>query len=76
MALAEEMRIKLVNVVKLFAANVAFPWITFAVTALMQEVQCLVGELDAAEQTLQHPFAHLSIRARRCYCTVRCGGSR
>lgn len=69
MALAEQVRVELVDVVHLFAADIALPRIALAVTALVQEVQCLVGELDAAEQALQVPLAvqrnQVALRPRR-----------
>lgn len=43
------MRIEIVNIIELFPANITFPWITFAVTALVQKVQRLIGEFDAAK---------------------------
>jgi len=48
-ALAEQVRVELVHVVQLLAADVAPPRIALAVAALVQEVERLVGELDAAE---------------------------
>lgn len=56
MAFAEQMGVELVHVAHLFAADVALPRVALAVAALVQEVQRLVGELDAAEQTLQVPL--------------------
>lgn len=53
MTFAQQVRVELVDVVHLFAANVALPRIALAVTALVQEVESLVGELDATEQALQ-----------------------
>lgn len=50
------MRIEFVDVAQLFAANVALPGITFAVAALVQEIQCFVGELNAAKQARQDLF--------------------
>lgn len=48
-ALAQQVRVELVDVVELLATDVAPPRIAVTVAALVQEVQCLVGELDAAE---------------------------
>jgi hypothetical protein len=53
MALAQQMRIEFVDILHLFAANVALPWIGFAVAALVQEVERLIRKFDAAKQTLQ-----------------------
>lgn len=49
MALAQQVRVELVHVVELLATDVAPPRIAVAVAALVQEVQRLVGELDAAK---------------------------
>lgn len=56
MALAEQMGVELVDVAHLFTADIALPWVALAVAALVEEVQRLVGELDAAEETLQMSF--------------------
>lgn len=56
-ALAQQMRVELVHVVHLFAADVALPRVALAVAALVQEVEGLVRKLDAAEQALQISFA-------------------
>lgn len=49
MAFAQQMRIEFVDIVALFATNVTFPWVAFAVAALVQKVQRLIGEFDSAE---------------------------
>lgn len=54
---AKQVRIEFVHVVHLFAADIALPRVALAVTALVQEVEGLVGKLDAAEQALQISFA-------------------
>lgn len=78
MTLAQQMRVELVHIVHLFAANVALPRIALAVTALVQEVERLVRELDAAEQTLQVSLSIQShqvvLRPRRCDHPVGSGG--
>lgn len=72
MALAEQMGVELVDVAHLLAADVALPRVALAVAALVEEVQRLVGELDAAEQALQVPLGlrspgqqHVGFRPRR-----------
>lgn len=81
-ALAQQMRIELVHIAQLLTANVALPRIALAVAALVQEVQRLIGELNAAEQTLQHATPcgaaqrHFGVRTRRCDRSVRCGRRR
>lgn len=57
MALTQQMRIEFVHIVALFAADVALPRIALGMAALVQKVQCLIGEFDAAEKALQHAFA-------------------
>lgn len=68
--LAQQVRIELVHVVQLLAAYVALPRVALAVTALVQEVQGLVGELDAAEEALQVSFSvqrdQVALRPGRC----------
>lgn len=46
---AQQMRIEFVDIVALFATNVALPRIALAVAALVQEVQRFVRKLDATE---------------------------
>lgn len=68
MALAEQMGIELVNVVQLLAADVALPRIALAVAALVQKVERLVGELDAAEMAREYLLAvqlQLALLSRR-----------
>lgn len=55
-ALAEQMGVEFVDIAHLLAADVALPRIALAVATLVEEVQRLVGELDAAEQALQVPL--------------------
>lgn len=69
--LAEQMGVEFVNVAHLLAADVALPRIALAVATLVKEVQCLIGELDSAEQALQVPLRlqspgqkHVSFRSR------------
>lgn len=70
-ALAEQVRVELVDVVHLLAADVAPPRIALAVAALVQEVQRLVGELDPAEVAgedqlaVEHQIAILAGRRDR-----------
>lgn len=72
------MRVELVHVVHLLAADIALPRIALAVTALVQEVERLVGELDPAEQTLEVSLAvqrdQVVLRARRSYDPIGGGG--
>lgn len=56
MALAKQMRIELVHIVELLPADVALPGIALTVAALVQEVERLVGELDATEMTGENQF--------------------
>lgn len=78
MALTEQVRVELVHVVHLFAAYIALPRIAFAVAALVQEVEGLVGELNAAEETLQISFAvqrnQVALRSSRCDDPIGRGG--
>lgn len=57
MALAEQVRVELIDIVQLLATDVALPRIALAVAALVQEVECLVGELDATEVACKNLFA-------------------
>lgn len=57
MALAEQMRVELIDIVQLLATDVALPGIALAVAALVQEVECLVGELDATEVACKYLLA-------------------
>lgn len=70
-ALAEQMGVEFVHIAHLLAADVALPRIALAVATLVEEVQRLVGELDAAEQALQVPLRlgspgqeHVGFRSR------------
>lgn len=49
-ALAQQMRIEFVDVVALFATDVALPRIALAMATLVQEVERFVRKLDATEQ--------------------------
>lgn len=72
MTLAEQMRVKLVDIIQLLPANVALPGITLTVATLVQEVECLVGELDATEMACQDLFA---IQEQITFLSSRCDGS-
>lgn len=47
MTLAQQMRIEFVDIRACFGTNVTFPWIRFAVAALVQEVERLIGKFNA-----------------------------
>lgn len=78
MTLAKQMRIEFVHIAQLLTANITFPRITLAVTALVQKVERLIGKFDAAEQTLKHTSTcrtaqrHFRIGPRRCDGAVGC----
>lgn len=78
MTLAQQMRVEFVHVVHLFAADIALPRIALAVTTLVQEVERLVRELDAAEETLQVSLSiqchQVALWPRRCDHSVGRGG--
>lgn len=57
MALAEQVRVELIDIVQLLATDVALPRIALAVAALVQKVECLVGELNATEVACKYLFA-------------------
>jgi hypothetical protein len=48
MTLTQQMRIELVDIRTGFRADVALPRVRFTVTALVEEVERLVGKLNAA----------------------------
>lgn len=78
MAFAQQMRVEFVHIVALFTANVALPRIAVTVTALVQEVERLVGKVDATIQTQQALFVaqrrhRLRLRPGRCDRAIRCG---
>lgn len=76
MALAEQMRVELIDIVELLATDVALPGIALAVAALVQEVECLVGELDATEVACKYLFAiqqQITLLPSRCDCSIANG---
>lgn len=79
MAFAQQMRIEFVHIIALFSAYIAFPWVAFGMAAFMEEVQCLIGKLDAAEQTLEHTFvammADIGVHQYVCIGAGRCDGA-
>lgn len=56
------MGIEFVDIVQLFTAYIALPWIALTMATLMQKIECLIGKFDATKQTLQHPFATMTAR--------------
>lgn len=53
MALTQQMRIELVNVATLFAADITFPWVSIGMTTFMQKIKSLIGKSDTAKDALQ-----------------------
>lgn len=58
MTLAQQVGVELVHIAALLTANVAFPWVRIAVTALMQEVQGGVRECYRAKRTYEGGGQH------------------
>lgn len=60
------MRVELVKIAALLAANIALPWITLAVAALVQKVQRLIRKRNAAVGALEAARARIGPgRSRR-----------
>jgi len=65
MAFAQQMRIEFVDIRARLAANVALPRIGFTVTAFVQEVERLIGKLDAAIRAQQVALLHARAKDER-----------
>lgn len=77
------MWIKFIYIWTYITANIAFPWIIFAMTTFVQKVQCLIGKFNAAVQALKIPFFgtgrqqhHVVVGARRSNCPIWSGPGR
>lgn len=53
------MRVELVKIAALLPANIALPWVTLAVAALVQKVQRLIRKRDAAVGALEAARARI-----------------
>lgn len=71
MTLAEQVRVEVVHVAALLAADVALPGVGVAVAALVQEVQRGVGERNGAECTYERGGQQRRVAVRRCYTPFR-----
>lgn len=69
--LAQQMRVEFVHIRAGLGADVALPWIRFAMTALVQEVERLIGKLDAAVRA--HEISLLRTRSINDGVVVRAG---
>lgn len=65
MTFAEQVRVELVHVAALLAADVALPGVGVAVAALVQEVEGGVGERDGAERADQRGGQQRRVPVRR-----------
>lgn len=74
MTFAQQMSIEFVHIVQLFPANITFPWITFTMTTLVQEVERFVGKFNATEQASEYLFpietSRIVFGSGRCYGAI------
>lgn len=59
------MRIELIQITTLLPANIALPWVAFAMAALVKEVQRLIGEGDSAVSALKSAASLIGPRRAR-----------
>lgn len=79
MTFAQQMRVEFVHIVALFSADVALPRIAVTVAALVQEIERLIGKINATIQTEEALLVtqrrhRLRLRPSRGDGAVRCCG--